>query len=206
MFHSPSQERVRYFSSQEGSTRIFPRKVVFAWPKNRGWIFFSRPEGGIKNCSQARTFLPRHKKRGREKKAHDRPHTAEDERKFPRKSRSEESWIKFHNIFSLLLSCTLFYISHDESVLRTDILKNSYRLTALGSCCCPHFTIDCQTLIWLSKLFLCTAELNASDASGSTALEYMTSRQLHYCLKVFTSHPRYQEELGENEQKEAVER
>ena len=52
----PSQERVQYFLSLEGATRTFLRNGVFAWLRTE------------------------------EKKARDWPHTAEDERKFPRKS------------------------------------------------------------------------------------------------------------------------
>ena len=51
VFYSPSQERVRLL--QKGASRIFPgRKEVFAWPKKKG---------------------------SEKKKAHDRPHRAEDE-------------------------------------------------------------------------------------------------------------------------------
>ena len=36
-YSSPSQEGVRYFSSQEEMTRIFPRPNVFSWPKRKGY-------------------------------------------------------------------------------------------------------------------------------------------------------------------------
>ena len=64
-----SQERVRYFPSQEGATRIFPRKGVFAWPEKE-----------------------------QKQKPHDWLHTVE-ERTFPRKGRNERSLINFYNIY-----------------------------------------------------------------------------------------------------------
>ena len=36
LFYPPSLERVRHFPSQEGATRIFPRKGVFAWLRKEG--------------------------------------------------------------------------------------------------------------------------------------------------------------------------
>ena len=64
MFYSPSQERVRHFSRQEGVTRIFPRKDIFAWPKKEGVEFFvSTDRRGSQEFFLRRTVLPGQKKK-----------------------------------------------------------------------------------------------------------------------------------------------
>ena len=96
--------RVRYFSSQEGATIIFPRKDVFAWLK--------------KERAKTRPWST--------------AHSGRRERKFPRKNRLKQ-WIH-KNAYNFCYCRTYAVLcSQDESVLRTDILKNNSRsLSALA--------------------------------------------------------------------------
>ena len=62
--YSPSQERVRYFSSQKGVTILFSWEGHFCRPKKRGgWNFFFTTRSN-KNFSQGRTFLSDQIRRG----------------------------------------------------------------------------------------------------------------------------------------------
>ena len=135
MFYSRSQERVRYFSTKEGATRIFPG---FCLTKRKGgWVWFFIARRGWQEFFPGRTFLPG-RKEGVKKKAHDRPHTAEGERRLPRKSNSEKSWINFSNIYLFLWSYTLFYVFQEISVhrkmfQRKAVVDCSWRLAFVGS-------------------------------------------------------------------------
>ena len=80
-----------FFHRQEGATRIFPRKDVFAWPEKVGvkkeahdWRHMEEEE---RQFSSAAKFWTTKKRlaldfTGREKKARDQPHTVEDKRIF----------------------------------------------------------------------------------------------------------------------------
>ena len=97
---APSQEESDTFAARRGRQEFFPGMAL----------------------------LPDYKKQKREKQnARERPHTAEDERKFPRESRNHESLKSFHNFLPLQSNFMLFCVSQEESVFRTDISKNSCR-------------------------------------------------------------------------------
>ena len=83
---------------QEGAARIFPGRNV-------AWL----------------------KKEGAKREAHDRPHTAKDERKFPRKSRNENFFINFCNFYFFYEMSREFTFPRKKAVLRTDISKNTCR-------------------------------------------------------------------------------
>ena len=95
LFNSPSQKRVPYFPSQEGRQEYFT----------------------------GNTFLP-DKKRG-DKRAHDWPHAAEDERKFPRKSRKEKSYINFYNFYLFYHLFRYFMFARREVSSEQIFQKNS---------------------------------------------------------------------------------
>ena len=82
--------------------------------------------GSNKNFSQEGRFYLVKRTRGW-KKAHDRPHTAQEERQFPRKSRNDNSRINVYNIYYIYSYIILYSILclPGGNVLRTDISKNS---------------------------------------------------------------------------------
>ena len=100
-------------SQQEEARRIFPRKDAFAWLKKRG--VKKKPMAG-------RTRLKT--------------------RRFPRKKLKREIFNKLLQYLPLTLSYTLFCVSLEESVLTTDISKNSSHRLLLFHTLCSHQSRD----------------------------------------------------------------
>ena len=70
---------------------LLGKYICSVLPARRSPILF-QAEGSDKNFSKGRPFSPDQRiKEGVETKVNDRPHTVEDERKYPRKSESMKS-------------------------------------------------------------------------------------------------------------------
>ena len=86
LFSQPGESPILF--QLGGSDRNISQEGRFVTKK--GWNFFLGSGRGNKNFSQKGCYCLA-KKEGVRKKAYDRPHKAEEERKFPRKKRSDKS-------------------------------------------------------------------------------------------------------------------